>query len=514
MADATSVPFAMPAIDEFRQEARRNTRARFEQWAKNPTCEANTLSAVHNVRLDKAAEAVGSTRASASRHSPSPAATGSRPGCSTTKPEGSAPRSSEELSARRLRRVPRPTAEDERRHADRHPSIRRSPKRTGGSPTRGRPGRESIVAGPMIKIPKRRDPARGAADHRRRRRHGHGRRPASSPSARSRSSPTAVATPIHSSSPARARPASIATPSALRRRARLADDLDIAPDGFLVFTWPGSNSPSVRAGEDLTYQAIRAERGFDRLEEVAQSIVRDDDFAADNPTLISGSRCADRLLGGLPVILRPRAALPPRAEATTPSSSVVRSSGCWVTPRSRERSSCSTAPIRQTTAKPTCSGKWPAMSRPRGRPKLRAWEAGAPSALRDDPPRGHAAGPGAGRRVRPDGRRVAAVGDRLGDRRRRADDPSRSRRPRPRRRGRAARRLRRGPARHCGSTTGRTTRLPRSRSPDELRQVWLPNGQHVAMLHQLSYTYSQTKFGGENQDILRALGPRRRLDVP
>src|SRR5687768_2060129 len=26
---------------------------------------------------------------------------------------------------------------------------------------------------------------------------------------------------------------------------------------------------------------------------------------------------------------------------------------------------------------------------------------------------------------------------------------------------------------------------------DELRQVWLPNGQHLAMLHQLNYTYSQ-----------------------
>lgn len=40
----------------------------------------------------------------------------------------------------------------------------------------------------------------------------------------------------------------------------------------------------------------------------------------------------------------------------------------------------------------------------------------------------------------------------------------------------------------------------------DLRQVWLPNGQHIAMLHQLSYTYSQTKFGGANQEILRALG--------
>jgi hypothetical protein len=45
--------------DETREEARRNTRGRFEQWAKNPTCGANTLSAVHNVRLDKAAEAAG-----------------------------------------------------------------------------------------------------------------------------------------------------------------------------------------------------------------------------------------------------------------------------------------------------------------------------------------------------------------------------------------------------------------------------------------------------------------------
>lgn len=41
---------------------------------------------------------------------------------------------------------------------------------------------------------------------------------------------------------------------------------------------------------------------------------------------------------------------------------------------------------------------------------------------------------------------------------------------------------------------------------NRLRQVWLPNGQHIEMLHQLSYTYSQTKFGGRNQDILRALG--------
>lgn len=48
--------------------------------------------------------------------------------------------------------------------------------------------------------------------------------------------------------------------------------------------------------------------------------------------------------------------------------------------------------------------------------------------------------------------------------------------------------------------------VPQKPELGDLRQVWLPNGQHIGMLHQLSYTYSQTKFGGDNQDILRALG--------
>jgi hypothetical protein len=49
---------------------------------------------------------------------------------------------------------------------------------------------------------------------------------------------------------------------------------------------------------------------------------------------------------------------------------------------------------------------------------------------------------------------------------------------------------------------------PAPQTPDvgDLRQVWVPNGQHVAMLHQLSYAYSQTKHGGVNLEILRALG--------
>jgi hypothetical protein len=32
---------------------------RFEQWARNPTCEANTFSAVHNVKMADVARSVG-----------------------------------------------------------------------------------------------------------------------------------------------------------------------------------------------------------------------------------------------------------------------------------------------------------------------------------------------------------------------------------------------------------------------------------------------------------------------
>jgi hypothetical protein len=42
-----------------REEARRNTRMRFEQWARNPSCEANTFSAVHNVRMADVARSIG-----------------------------------------------------------------------------------------------------------------------------------------------------------------------------------------------------------------------------------------------------------------------------------------------------------------------------------------------------------------------------------------------------------------------------------------------------------------------
>lgn len=48
--------------------------------------------------------------------------------------------------------------------------------------------------------------------------------------------------------------------------------LRVSDLGFLVLTKPGSNNPSVRAGEDLRYQAKRAERGFQQLRQIAAGL--------------------------------------------------------------------------------------------------------------------------------------------------------------------------------------------------------------------------------------------------
>lgn len=46
----------------------------------------------------------------------------------------------------------------------------------------------------------------------------------------------------------------------------------VSRTGFLVLTKPGSNSPAVRTGEDLRYQAERAQRGFELLERAAAEL--------------------------------------------------------------------------------------------------------------------------------------------------------------------------------------------------------------------------------------------------
>ena len=279
----------MAEVDEVRQEARRNTRGRFEQWAKNPTCAANTLSAVHNIRLDAAAKAAGLDPSFG--QSPFAIARGNQFEAGLFFDDAARLRSALErkrclsdgsagfLDLRlRMNGGSRIVSVDEALHATEEwlSDIASDPSAA-----------DSIVAAPMIRIPKgvilpealliidavtvvhRNDVALVTVGEVK-----------VFPDRGGHTDPQQLAT-------ARAqagvyRHALDLAVSALG----LADRITVAPDGFLVFTWPGSNSPSIRAGEDLTYQAIRAARGFDRLEEVAQSLVRTDDFRTDEPTLV------------------------------------------------------------------------------------------------------------------------------------------------------------------------------------------------------------------------------------
>jgi hypothetical protein len=53
---------------------------------------------------------------------------------------------------------------------------------------------------------------------------------------------------------------------------KLTGQLRVSMEGFLVLTRPGFNRPSVRAREDLRYQAERARRGFQLLREAAAGL--------------------------------------------------------------------------------------------------------------------------------------------------------------------------------------------------------------------------------------------------
>ena len=42
-----------------RDDSHRDTRRRFEQWARNPQCQANVISAVHNIKMADVAKLEG-----------------------------------------------------------------------------------------------------------------------------------------------------------------------------------------------------------------------------------------------------------------------------------------------------------------------------------------------------------------------------------------------------------------------------------------------------------------------
>ena len=267
----------MAGLDEITDEARRNTRGRFEQWVKNPQCEANTLSAILNVKLADVALSLGYQPEYG--QSPFAITRGLQFESWLFKDEARVIRESMEkagilqenssgfldlrLTMNGGDTIKSVDAALEKSH---QLLVRLSDDKDFNPPT--------IIAGLMLKIPKgvmlpeatliidvasiqqidgewvirvgeiKVFPDRG----------GH--------------------TDSNEISTARAQ-------AGVYQHALqiTVDSLDltnppvVSTKGYLVFTWPGTNSPVIRANEDLTYQARRAALGFDRLDNVAQELI-------------------------------------------------------------------------------------------------------------------------------------------------------------------------------------------------------------------------------------------------
>jgi hypothetical protein len=251
---------------------------RFEQWAKNPTCAANAISAVHNVRMDTVAkfENVETTFG----QSPFAIARGNSFERSLffddaarliqelvekdVLPEGAAGFSDLRLRINGGRRV---TTLDQAISETRELLQRIAAAETAGQRER----LPAVVAAATVRIPRgvmlpeavliidalavRIDTGR----------------------------PTVVVGEIktYPDRGGHTDPAEIAQARAqagiylhalqlVVRELGVEGAINLSDKGFLVLSRPGSNQPSVRAGEDLRFQAERARRGFDLLEQAAR----------------------------------------------------------------------------------------------------------------------------------------------------------------------------------------------------------------------------------------------------
>lgn len=266
-----------------REAARRNTRMRFEQWAKNPVCEANTVSAVRNVRMSDVALAEGITPSFG--QSPFAIARGDQFERSLFYREGQlilesliekevVPEGSSGLVDFRLKMNggTRIKALDEALRETRtfleHVAT--------ATTTRRRKNLPAVAAGPALRIP------RGVM----------------LPEAVLIVDVLAIRTDGElpelivgevKTYPDRGGHTAASELAVARAQAGIYvhaldivcaelgidENLVIRRDGFLVLTRPGSNRPSVRAGEDLRYQAVRACQGFELLEAAADALPKE-----------------------------------------------------------------------------------------------------------------------------------------------------------------------------------------------------------------------------------------------
>jgi len=262
------------------EASRANTRARFEQWVNNPTCEANILSTAHDIGMEKAAKKLGHD--SQFKQSTFAVTRGVQFEAGLYR-DDAANLISALKRVKAIKEKLQPEFVDLRLRMNGGKnvlSIDQAMKETLNlfeNTAKGSIKEITIVAGPLIKIPKgvllpeatliidsliiqpKKDgtsdltvgeikifPDRGGNTD-----------PGQLASARAQAGVyvhglTMVVDALH-----------------------LANKLVVRNKGFLVFTWPGSNSPVIRWDEDLRWQAQRAAVGFDQLEKTALEVFDD-----------------------------------------------------------------------------------------------------------------------------------------------------------------------------------------------------------------------------------------------
>ena len=267
----------MTNLNELGDDASRNTRGRFEQWVKNPQCEANAISAVLNVRMDKIAESIGIRPEFG--QSPFAIVRG-------LQFEGWLFKENAKVMREALVRVKALKTDSDgfldlrlqmnggKKIKSIDEAIKQSHALLNSLSLNPAEDFPTIVAGLALRIPKgvmlpeatliidiltiekendefklqvgeiKVFPDRG----------GH-------------TDPTEIST---------ARAQAGVYQHALEitvESLNLKNPPKVEKKGFLVFTWPVTNSPVVRTGEDLTYQALRASQGFDKLDFIAAELL-------------------------------------------------------------------------------------------------------------------------------------------------------------------------------------------------------------------------------------------------
>lgn len=268
--DEPPVPLVKPD-----PESRRDTRLRFEQWAKNAKCEANVLSAVHGISMADVARAEGLDPSMG--QSPFALARGQMFEARLFR--NRAERLIPELALHGV--LPKPDAEfrDFRLRLHGGPYRTLDDARAATSVllrdvAAGKGGKKSIVAaGATIRIP------------------GGGMLPEAIlvidalVVRRDLAQPRLVVGEIKTY-PDRAGYTDAKELAVARAQAGvyvqglrlvlaelgLAEKVEVSLSGFLVLSRPGWNAPSVRADEDLEFQAVRAERGFEKLRKAAAAL--------------------------------------------------------------------------------------------------------------------------------------------------------------------------------------------------------------------------------------------------